>query len=123
VDGREPVETTEFEYADEPRPVGWWWRLWPWRRRVLVRAVTVREPLWTEQDRAELLALAEYRAGMCPVCGGPLDECTSHEASGITFKANRVRCRRRDAVLIAQDGLQNTQRPEALVWSATTIRR
>lgn len=112
-------------YADVARPRRWWHRLWPWtsRRRVLVRAVTIREPLYTHEDRAELLALAEYRAGMCPACGGPLVECTSHEASGITFEASRLRCRRKDAVLIAQDGLENTQRADALVWSTTTIRR
>lgn len=90
---------------------------------MLVRAVTVREPLYTEADRAELLALGEYRAGICPVCGGQLVECTSHESTGITFKPSRVRCRRRDAVLIEQASLQNTQRPEALVWSTTTVRR
>jgi hypothetical protein len=42
--------------------------------------VTVREPLYTEQDRAELLALALYREGLCPLCGRPLEVCTADEA-------------------------------------------
>jgi hypothetical protein len=41
--------------------------------------VTTREPLYTEQDRAELIALALYREGLCPRCGRPLDVCTSDE--------------------------------------------
>jgi hypothetical protein len=46
---------------------------------VLVRAVTTREPRWTEQDRAEVIALATWRAGLCPKCGQPIDVCTAHE--------------------------------------------
>ncbi|PRX07354.1 hypothetical protein [Actinoplanes italicus] len=123
MEGREPAETTVYEYADAPaRP--WWLRWLPWRRAPrLVRAVTTREPLYTEQDREELLAYAIYREGLCPVCGGALEECTSHEATGIRFKAHRLRCRRRDAVLRAAEELENPRRPEALVWSTTTIRR
>jgi hypothetical protein len=41
--------------------------------------VTTREPLYTEQDRAELLALALYREGLCPLCGRPIDVCTADE--------------------------------------------
>lgn len=89
----------------------------------LVRSVITREPLYTEQDRAELLALALYRDGLCPVCGGLLSECTSHEATGPKFKATAVRCRRRDVQLMAQTAKQDTDRPEALVWSIATIRR
>jgi hypothetical protein len=36
-----------------------------------VRAVTVRDPEWTEQDAAEMLALAEYRDSLCDCCGMP----------------------------------------------------
>jgi len=85
--------------------------------------VVVREPLYTDQDRAELLALAEYRGELCPVCGGPLAECTSHEATGPKFTATRIRCRRQDALLIARDALSSTPRPEALVWSVTATQQ
>lgn len=107
LDGREPGEVTEHEYDGER----------------LVRSITTREPLYTDRDRAELLALAEYRAELCPVCGGPLAECTSHEATGPKFKASAVRCRRRDVLSMSQNAKQDTDRPEALVWSVATIRR
>jgi hypothetical protein len=107
IDGREPVETVEHQYDGER----------------LVRSVITREPLYTEQDRAELLALALYRDGLCPVCGGQLSECTSHEATGPKFKASAVRCRRRDVLSMAQTAKQDTDRAEALVWSVATIRR
>ena len=97
---------TEYEHADG----------------LVVRSVTYREPLYTEQDTALLLALAEYRAQLCPACGGPLAECTSHEATGPTFTAEFVRCRRRDALSMAQNAKER-DRPEALVWWAKTIRR
>jgi YD repeat-containing protein len=67
LDGREPAEVTEYEYDEQGR---------------LVRSVTTREPRYTEQDRAELLALAIYREGLCPRCGRPLDVCTAPEDGG-----------------------------------------
>lgn len=89
------------------------------RRGRLVRSVTVREPEWTEQDRAEILALALFRKSLCPLHGGPLAECTSHEDTGPQFTVGKKRCRAHDAVLEAQDGLKNTPRPGALLWSVT----
>lgn len=89
----------------------------------IVRSTTTVEARYTEQDRAELLALAVYREGLCSVCGGPATECQSHEKDGLTFKPSRMRCRRTDALMIAQAALQNTERPEALAWFTTTVRR
>lgn len=106
MDGREPAEITEHEYDGER----------------LVRSVTTREPLYTEQDRAELHALGVYRDGLCPACGGPLDECTSHEATGPKFRPSWLLCRRRDELSIAQKA-SGYERPEAQVWSVTTMRR
>lgn len=34
---------------------------------------------WDEDERAWMLALGAYRSGLCPVCGGPSDECQSPE--------------------------------------------
>jgi hypothetical protein len=87
-----------------------------------VRSVTTREPLFTEQDRAELLALGVYRQGLCPACGGPIDECTSHEKDGPKFKASYKVCRRRDVLSMTQNAKQS-ERPEARVWWTETIRR
>ncbi len=55
LDGREPAEVTEHEHAGG----------------LLVRSVTTREPAWTEQDTALLLALADYRDTLCDCCGFP----------------------------------------------------
>lgn len=90
----------------------------------LIRSVTVREPLYLDRDRAELLALAEYRAGLCPRCGAPLEECTAPEKTGPRFRAERIRCQRTDAVLGAQQSLtDNTRHHGALVWSTTSTGR
>lgn len=89
----------------------------------LIRSVTRREPAYTEADRAELLALAVYREGLCPACGGPLDECTTQESMDSFYRATRVRCLRRDALSMSQAALGDIDRPEALVWSVSKIRR
>lgn len=85
----------------------------------LVRAVTTREAEWTERDRAEILALDLWRQGLCPLHGGPLADCTSHEDTGPQFVVHKKRCRAHDAVLTAQAGLKNTLRPGALLWSVS----
>lgn len=102
LDGWEPTETTEYEYDDGGR---------------LVRSVTVREPEWSEQDRAWMAALAAYRTTRCPNCGGDLGECTAHESDGRTFVVpDPVRCRARTALAIKQAQYQDATQPEALLW-------
>ena len=64
------------------------------RRGRLVRSVTVREPEWTEQDRAEILALGLYRSRLCPLHGGPIEECTSPEETGILTESSGARASR-----------------------------
>lgn len=82
--------------------------------------MTTREPLYTEQDRAELLALVEYRAQLCPACGGLLSECTSHEANGPRFRARAVLCRRSEYLAMAK-AAKGGEHPEAWVWAMTTL--
>ena len=41
----------------------------------VVAAATEREPLWTDDDRAWLLALLAEQRETCAGCGHPLDEC------------------------------------------------
>lgn len=54
----------------------------------------MREPRWTAQDRAEALALTEYRAGLCPNgCGQPLAESTAHYTAGPQYDARSTTCR------------------------------
>jgi hypothetical protein len=69
--------------------------------------VTTREPLWTEQDRAELIALAIYREGLCPKCGRPLDVCTSDEGApgAPEFDVNQSTCRATRAIAETVNGL------------------
>ena len=103
LDGWEPAETTVHEY-DGGR---------------LVRSVTSREPEWSEQDRAWLLALAGWRASLCPCgCGLPAEQTLAHENDGHTFVVQPpTRCRARTALSIAQAQAADSPQPEALLWS------
>ena len=75
------------------------------RRGRLIRSVTTREPEWTELDQAEVLALAEYRASLCPCgCGFPAADTTAPEATGPVFVVGRSTCNARLALLEAQRG-------------------
>jgi len=65
--------------------------------------VTSREPEWTEQDVAEILALAVYRSSLCPGgCGYPIAETTTHEDDGPEYSARSTTCRACAALLEAQ---------------------
>lgn len=102
-DGREPVATTTYEYDGDR----------------LVRSVTVREPEWTEQDRAWMFALAGYRDSyFCPCgCGLPAEQTLAHENDGHTFVVPPpTRCRARTALSIAQEKAADSPQPEALLF-------
>jgi hypothetical protein len=58
--GCEPREVTTFERDADGQ---------------VVRAVTVREPEWTDQDRGWVLALLAEQADTCGGCGQPVSEC------------------------------------------------
>jgi hypothetical protein len=113
LDGREPVEETRHFYD---------------RQKRLVRSVTTREQRYTEQDRAELLALAMYRDGLCPLCGKPLRVCTSHEADGPGFAPDYTVCRATLARIERLNGMTDggkRQLPNspAYLWTVATIPR
>jgi hypothetical protein len=56
--------------------------------------VTTREPEWTDQDRAEVLALAVHRGQLCPGgCGQLLADGTSHYETGPEFVVTSTVCR------------------------------
>lgn len=79
---------------------------------LLVRSVTSRESRWTEQDRAEVLALADYRDGLCPCgCGHQMAETLSHEEKGPQFIADRVVCRARLQLIEAQIAAEDPDKP------------
>jgi len=71
-----------------------------------------REPRWTEQDRAEVIALARYRAGLCPCgCGHQAADTLSHEETGPQFKASHVACRARMELIDAQNAAASSKQP------------
>lgn len=87
--------------------------------------MTTREPLFTEQDRAELLALALYREGLCPLCGRPQRICTSHEEQGPDFTATYTACRATLALLeqqraISEGGKKPRPNAPAYLWAVHT---
>ncbi len=60
-----PDRVTEYEHDSDGR---------------VIRSVEWVESAWDEQQRAWMLALAEYDANTCPHCGGPSEVCQSKDA-------------------------------------------
>lgn len=88
--------------------------------------MTTREPLYTEQDRAELIAYELYAEGLCPRCGRPLEVCTSDEATGVQFEVQQSTCRATRAIAevknaLTDDGKKQIPYAEARMFG-TTIR-
>jgi hypothetical protein len=84
--------------------------------------VTTREPLWTERDTAEVLALAEYRASLCDCCGLPKRWTLAHERDAPKFVISKRYCLARRALLETQDaftdgGKESNPAHGALQWS------
>lgn len=69
--------------------------------------MTTREPLYTEQDRAELIAYEIYLEGLCPKCGRPLEVCTSDEAApgSPQFEVSQSTCRATLAIAEVRNAL------------------
>lgn len=87
--------------------------------------MTTREPRFTEQDRAELIALAIHRDNRCPLCGRPIEVCTSNEEDGARFEVSWRTCRATRDLLERQRGTYgDKQHPNraAHLWG-TTIRK
>lgn len=109
LDGREPVEVTEYEYDAAGR---------------LIRAVTTRESEWLPEDRAEALALAAYRASLCPSgCGQPVGESTSHYEDGPEYHAKATTCRACAALAEAQRAEAEHADGTARLWHVTRTPR
>lgn len=100
--GDEPPEVTEHEYADG----------------LLVRSVTTRMPEWDDEQRGWMLALAVYRAGLCPLCGRPLSVCADPESEGEWTVPPARRCQVTTALRIAAPTYKDSPQPEALLLHA-----
>lgn len=59
---------------------------------------------WSEREQDKMLALKTYRDTMlCPLCGGPLSECTDVE-NEMAYKVDPpTRCHKQTAILRAMD--------------------
>lgn len=89
--------------------------------------MTTRESVWTEQDRAEVLALQLYRNALCPCgCGLKSEDTLSDETDGPSFRAHRIACRARMVLIDAQDRVAaDTKNPygPARLWTVEKIAR
>ncbi len=106
-EGREVAETTEYEYNPEGR---------------LIRSTTVRAPEWTGDDRAVLVALAQYRDSLCSCCGLPKDMTLAHERDAPRFVVSRRYCLARKTLIESQLAFTNRGKEskpihQALQWS------
>lgn len=79
--------------------------------------MTTREPRWTDEDRAEILALALYRSQLCSLHGGPIDECNSHAETGTQFQVIKRRCRAQYELLGEQEQINKNDRPDSWAWA------
>lgn len=77
----------------------------------------VQEELWTDDDRAAILDLAEWEAGLCPSCKHPLAETT-----GVDYEERWVAevagiCQRCVAIEQRQEASQDHPHTSALLMS------
>jgi hypothetical protein len=90
--------------------------------------VTEREPEFTDQDRAELLALAHYRGSLCPNgCGQPLEESTAHYEVGPEYDATKTTCRACAALAEARRGAAEADggkadRSASRIWRISVLK-
>lgn len=75
-------------------------------------------------DRAEALALTEYRASLCPCgCGYLVAESTSHWETGPEFDATHTTCRARAALVEAQEAAaERKSDTRAWLWSISKLK-
>jgi len=78
-------------------------------------------------DRAEALALAMHRDSVCPLCGKPLEVCTSMENEGPDFAVEYTACRATLAKLEKQRAVfGDSKKPDpnapSYLWAVHTMR-
>lgn len=76
------------------------------------------EAEWDDTERAWMLALDEYDASLCPLCGMPSEACQSPEAEDQATAGLPTRCHVTTARLQRQEGYKDASHPGALLWPA-----
>lgn len=80
---------------------------------------------WDEVERGWMLALAEWRDGLCPLCGGPREECSSIDNENAYTVPPPSRCHKTTALERAQQARRGdsgkpnpaTKYDRALLWA------
>lgn len=81
--------------------------------------MAVPEPEWDAEQRAWMLALSEYRAGLCPGgCGYQMAETRGDANEDKYTVPPPARCHACDALAAAQEDFKNP-RPQAVMWHVT----
>lgn len=80
--------------------------------------MTSREIEWDDEQRGWMLALAVHRAGLCPLCGRPRDECTDPLSEGQWVVPAATRCYATTALRASAPQYKDSPQPEALLLHA-----
>jgi hypothetical protein len=72
--------------------------------------VTVREPKWTEHDRALVLALLAEERETCSSCGHPMAECRDPATAG-TWRVHEEICQASRVSQAVADNYAEEKRP------------
>lgn len=83
--------------------------------------MTTTESEWDPHEQGWMLALAEWEAGRCPVCGGDPDECWAAESERAYEVPLPIRCHRATAIAAARkeyDTNSDVRAPGALIFWA-----
>lgn len=75
--------------------------------------MTVTDPEWDAEQRNWALALAEYKAGLCPQCRVPLDESTKREHDG-EYVTDVIKCHA--CAGVAQSHRRKEREPDPEAW-------
>lgn len=73
---------------------------------------------WDETERAWMLALDEYEAGLCPMCGLPSELCQDPSAEGRAEAGLPIRCHVTTARIQRQDEYADVKQGGALIYTA-----
>lgn len=73
---------------------------------------------WDDTERAWMLGLAEYEAGLCPLCGLPSDQCQSADAEALAEAGLPVRCHVATARAQRAEEYKDAKQGSALLFPA-----